>query len=154
MVVMRVRMGNHVVLTTATMCTCSHTHTHKHDWPAGAWDYLGAQIQGRHNINNLKESLERGSARRSSLKGRERAIINQTNTGTVSEVTLGKLLRGGMELLRAQRYHLELLTWTEIHPDMTSWSLGKINAPVLDCMQPQVLDTGPLPTYTVWFSAP
>ena len=37
--------------------------------------------------------MERGSTRRSSLKGRERAIINQTNIGTVSKAALGKLLR-------------------------------------------------------------
>ena len=33
--------------------------------------------------------------RQSSLKGQERAIVNQTNTGTVSKATLGKLLAGG-----------------------------------------------------------
>ena len=32
-----------------------------------------------------------------SLKGRERAIINQTNVGSASEATLGKLLRDGVE---------------------------------------------------------
>ena len=41
--------------------------------------------------------MERGSARRSSLKGRERAIVSQTNTETVSKATLGKLLRDGVE---------------------------------------------------------
>ena len=36
---------------------------------------LRAQSQGHHTIDHLKESgVERGSARRSSLKGRERAI--------------------------------------------------------------------------------
>ena len=36
-------------------------------------------------INRLEErGVERGSARRSSLKGQERAIVNPTNTGTVS----------------------------------------------------------------------
>jgi len=39
--------------------------------------------------------VERGSALRSSLKGRERTIVNQTNIGTVSKATLGKLLRYG-----------------------------------------------------------
>ena len=37
--------------------------------------------------------VERGSARRSSLKGRERAIVNQTNVGTALKATLGTLLR-------------------------------------------------------------
>ena len=56
--------------------------------------------------------MERGSARRSSLKGRERAIVSQTNIGTVSKAMLGKLLRDGVEgiygLFRAHRYHLDL----------------------------------------------
>ena len=34
--------------------------------------------------------MERGSAGRSSMKGRERAIVNQTNIGTVSKATFGK----------------------------------------------------------------
>ena len=45
--------------------------------------------------------VERGSARRSSLKGRERAIVNQTNIGTVSKAPLGKLLRDGAERIWA-----------------------------------------------------
>ena len=40
--------------------------------------YLRAQSRGHHTINRLQETgVERGSASRSSLKGRERAIINQ-----------------------------------------------------------------------------
>ena len=76
--------------------------------------YLRAQSQGHHTINRLEETgVERGSARRSSLKGRERAIINQMNIGTVSKAKLGKLLRDGMECIiigffRVHRYHLEL----------------------------------------------
>ena len=56
-----------------------------------------------------ERGLERGSARRSSLKGREKAIVNQTNTGTVSKATLGKLLRDGVEHIimgfSERRYH-------------------------------------------------
>ena len=60
--------------------------------------YLRAQSQGHHTIDPLEErGVERGSARRSPFKGRERAIVNQTNTGTVSKATLGKLLRNGVE---------------------------------------------------------
>ena len=74
--------------------------------------YLCAQSQGHHTIDRLEErSVERESARRSSLKGRERAIVNQTNIGTVSTATLGKLLRTGWcayGLFRAHRYNLEL----------------------------------------------
>ena len=56
--------------------------------------------------------VERGSARRPSLKGRERVIVNQTNIGIVSKATLEKLLRDGMERIwafpSAYRYHLQL----------------------------------------------
>ena len=39
-------------------------------------------------------------ARRSSLKGRERAIVNQTNIGTVSKSTMGETSerRGGAHM--------------------------------------------------------
>ena len=60
--------------------------------------YLRAQNQGHHTIDRLEErGFGRGSARRSSLKGRERAMVNQTNIGTVLKATLGKLLRDGEE---------------------------------------------------------
>ena len=56
--------------------------------------YLQAQSQYHHNIDHLEErDVKRGSARRSSLKGREKAIVNQTNIGTVLKATSGKLLR-------------------------------------------------------------
>ena len=57
-----------------------------------AGNYLGFLIALRR--------VERGSARRSSLKGRERDIVSQTNIGTVSKA-LGKLLRDGMERIWA-----------------------------------------------------
>ena len=58
--------------------------------------------QGHHTIDHLEErGVERGSARRSSSKGRERAIINQTNIRTVSNGTLRKLLRDGVERILA-----------------------------------------------------
>ena len=42
--------------------------------------YLRAQSQGHLTIDRLEErGVERGSARRASLKGRERAIVSQTN---------------------------------------------------------------------------
>ena len=64
--------------------------------------YLQAQSQGHHTIDRLEErDVERGSARGSSLTGRERAIVNQTNIGTVSKATLGKLLRDGVERIWA-----------------------------------------------------
>ena len=64
--------------------------------------YLRAQSQGHHAIDRLEErGEERGSARRSSLKGRERAIVSQTNIGTVSKATLGKRPRDGVERIWA-----------------------------------------------------
>ena len=63
--------------------------------------YLRVQSQGNHTPDRLEErGVERGSARRSSLKGRESAIVNQTNIGTVSKATLGKLLRDGVGRVR------------------------------------------------------
>ena len=48
--------------------------------------YLRAQSHGHHTTDRLKESgVERGSVRCSSLKGRERVIVSQTNIGTVSK---------------------------------------------------------------------
>ena len=78
---------------------------------------LRAQSQGHHAIDRLEErGMERGSARRSSVKGRETAIVNQTNIGTVSLATLRKLPRDGVERIcflflffpNAYRYHLDL----------------------------------------------
>ena len=46
--------------------------------------YLWAQSQGHRTMDRLEErGVERESARRSSLKGRERATANQTNIGTI-----------------------------------------------------------------------
>ena len=60
--------------------------------------YLWAQNQGRHTVDRLEErGMERGCARRCSLKGRETAIVNQTNIVTVSKATSGKLLRDVVE---------------------------------------------------------
>ena len=64
--------------------------------------YPRAQSQGHHSIDRLEErGVERGSARRSSLKGRERAIVSQTNIGAVLKATLGKPLRDGVERIWA-----------------------------------------------------
>ena len=56
--------------------------------------YLRAQSQ---RLWLEERGVERGSARRSSWKGREKAIVDQTNIGTVSKVTLGKRLRDRVE---------------------------------------------------------
>ena len=78
--------------------------------------YLRAQSQGHHTVDRLEErGVERGSARRSSLKGRERAFVNQTNIGTVLKSDSGEASerRGWCAYghFRAYRYHLEL-NWT------------------------------------------
>ena len=58
--------------------------------------YVLAQSRGHHHhtIGRLVgRGMERESARLSSLKGRERIIVNQMNTETVLKATFGKLLR-------------------------------------------------------------
>ena len=53
--------------------------------------YLRAQSQGHNTIYRLQErSVERGSARRSFLKGREGTIVDETSIGTISKVSLGE----------------------------------------------------------------
>ena len=53
--------------------------------------YQRAQSQRRHTVDRQEErGGEKRNARRSSLKGRERAIVNQTNIGTVSKAPLWK----------------------------------------------------------------
>ena len=70
---------------------------------------LEAQSQGHHTVDRLEErGVKRGSARRSSLKGRERAVIDQTNIGTVSKATLGKLLRETGWRVYGLFHHLKL----------------------------------------------
>ena len=60
--------------------------------------YQQVQNPGHHTTNHLEEGgVERGSAQWFCLKGQERAMVNQTNIGTVSKATLEKLLRDGME---------------------------------------------------------
>ena len=69
--------------------------------------YLRAQNQGHHTIDRLeergldREKKRRKNARLSSLKGRERVFVNQTNIGTVSKATLGKVPRDGVERIWA-----------------------------------------------------
>ena len=64
--------------------------------------YLWAQSLGHHAIDRLKErGMERKSARLSSLKGSEKAIVNQTNIGSVSKAIFGYDLREGDERMRA-----------------------------------------------------
>ena len=57
-----------------------------------------------HRSPGSREAWKEESARQSSLEGRERAIVNQTNSGTVSKATFGI----GEISERAHRHHLEL----------------------------------------------
>ena len=62
-----------------------------------AWgNYLRAQGKGCHTIDRR---AQRGNAQNSFLKGRERAIANQTNVGIVSNATLGTFLREEVKLM-------------------------------------------------------
>ena len=54
--------------------------------------------------NGKERSVERVRfAGQSFLKGRERAIVNQTNTGTVSKESLGNRLRDGVKRIFSER---------------------------------------------------
>ena len=60
--------------------------------------YLRTQSQGHHIIDCLEErGVERGSARQSSLKGRERVIVNQTRIEALKEEALDDLPLKGRE---------------------------------------------------------
>ena len=62
---------------------------------------LQAQSQAHETFDRLEErGVERGSDRRSSVRGRERVIARQTGTGTAAKTTLGKFLRSASERLR------------------------------------------------------
>ena len=52
-------------------------------------------------FNRISERWREAWTEKSSLKGRERAIVNQTNIGTVSKATLGKLLGDRVERIWA-----------------------------------------------------
>ena len=60
----------------------------------GLRNFLSTDKPEHHSTDRLKErGVEKGSRRHSTLQGRERSVFNQTNIGTVSRATLGRLLR-------------------------------------------------------------
>ena len=64
----------------------------------GLRNFLSTDKPEHHSIDRLKErGVEKGSGRHSTLQGWERSVFNQTNIGTVSRATLGRLLRDGAE---------------------------------------------------------
>ena len=67
---------------------------------------LWAQSQGHLPIDRLQErGLKRGSVRRSSLKVREGALVDQTNTETEQKATLGHLPVDRQEGRGSEREH-------------------------------------------------
>ena len=75
-------------------------------------NFLNLDRPEHHSTDRLKErGVEKGSGRHSTLQGRGRSVFNQTNIGTVSRGTLGRLLRNGAKRVwafRALGCHLEL----------------------------------------------
>ena len=82
------------------------TRCSRHHKSSTAWQleqrFEDGQTDG---LNEITE--DKGSGRRSSLLGRERPEFSQAQTGTVSRVTLGSLLRDGAARIREPRGHLE-----------------------------------------------
>ena len=64
----------------------------------GLRNFLNMDRPEHHSTDPVKErSVERGSSRHSTLEGWEWSVFNQTNIGTVSRATLGRLLSDGAE---------------------------------------------------------
>ena len=64
----------------------------------GLGNFLKMDRPEHHSIDRLKErEVEKGNGRHSTPQGREQSVFNQTNIGTVSSETLGRLLRDGAE---------------------------------------------------------
>ena len=100
------------------------THFYRKQLASESRNFLNMDRTEHHSIDRLKErGVKKESGRLSTLQGRERSVFNQTNIGTVSRTTLGRLLRDGAERVWAfpsTRCHLELklklkLTWLLNH---------------------------------------
>ena len=64
----------------------------------GLRNFLNIDRPEHHSTDRLKErGVEKRNGRHSNLRGRERSVLYQTNIGTVSRATLGRLLRDGAE---------------------------------------------------------
>ena len=78
------------------LASASGLHLGRAEVLRGLRDFLNMDRPEHHSIDCLKErGVEKGSGRHSTLQGRKRSEFNQTNTGTVSMATLGRLLRDG-----------------------------------------------------------
>ena len=83
--------------------------------------YLQAQSQGHHTIDHLGEGgMERGSARRSSLKGRWRAIVHQTQNWNCFRGNFGEASERRMERIWAFLI-AQISSWTEL-----DWPISNI----------------------------
>ena len=64
----------------------------------GLGNFLNMDRLEHHRMDHQDErEVKKGSGWHSTIRGRERSLFNQTNIGTVSRVTLGRLLRDGAE---------------------------------------------------------
>ena len=64
----------------------------------GLGNFLNMDRPEHHSTDRLKErGVLKGSPRHSTLRGCKRSVLNQTNIGTISRATLGRLLRDGTE---------------------------------------------------------
>ena len=68
----------------------------------GLRNFLNMDRPEHHSTDRLKErGVDIESGRHFTLQGRKRSVFNQTNIGTVSRATLGRLLRDGAECIWA-----------------------------------------------------
>ena len=80
----------------------------------GLRNFLKMDRLKHHSIDCLKDrGVEKRSGRYSNLRGQERSVFNQTNIGTVSRATFGRLLRDGAECVWAFP-SVMIPSWAEI----------------------------------------
>ena len=91
--------------------------------------YLRVPSQGHYTTDHIKQrGIEKESSQWSSLKGQERVIVSQTNTGTVWKATLGKVWGMGWSAFFLSTV---MPAWTELEffwnfPVSSSISINKI----------------------------
>ena len=84
----------------------------------GLRSFLNMDRPEHHSIDRLKErGVEKGSGQHSTLQGREQSVFNQSNVGTVSMATLGRLLRDGAECIWAFP-NATVPSWAETKTEM------------------------------------
>ena len=78
------------------------------------WLWLHSHFVGRPLRVGFKKKKKKKNARRSSLTGRERAIVSQTNIGTIWKATLGKILSDWVERIIWPFPSAQIPSWTEL----------------------------------------